>query len=199
MAIRSRRLIGFAIILVAVIAGVLLFSSHESGYELKFVLPSAAQLAEGSPVLINGNQVGHITKLAVQDGKATASNAASAPQASGDDLSAFFDRLRQKAQPGLDAADKEALVNIVMARTGQSRGEAEAVVANYQKTYDQAVAKYEELKVQAEQKAREVADATAKGVSRAAWAAVVVMLLGIAVSAVAGSFGFRSRVRHTAV
>lgn len=129
---------------------------------------------------------------AVQDGKSTAADAATTPQTSGDDLGAFFDRLRQKAQPALDAADKEALVNVIMARTGKSRAEAEQIATNYEQTYNQAVAKYEQLKVQAEQKAREAGDAAAKGVSQAAWAGVLVMLLGFAVSAVAGFLGRRS-------
>lgn len=68
---RTRAIAGAAIIVVAMFVGYALFSDG-SGYKLKFVLPSAAQLAEGSPVLINGNQVGHITDLAVQDGKAIA-------------------------------------------------------------------------------------------------------------------------------
>lgn len=132
---------------------------------------------------------------AVTDGKATAENAATTPQNSGNDLSAFFDRLRQKAQPGLDAADKEALVNIIVARTGKTRAEAEQIATNYEQTYNQAVAKYEQLKVQAEQKAREAGEAAAKGVSKAAWAGVVVMLLGLLVSAAAGFFGRRSSLR----
>lgn len=132
---------------------------------------------------------------AVTDGKSTAENAATTPQGAGNDLGAFFDRLRQKAQPGLDAADKEALVNIIVARTGKSRPEAEQMAANYEQTYNQAVAKYEQLKVQAEQKAREASDAAAKGVSRAAWAAVIVMLLGLAISAAAGFAGRRSGLR----
>ncbi len=132
---------------------------------------------------------------AVQDGKSTAADAATTPQTSGDDLGAFFDRLRQKAQPALDAADKEALVNVIMARTGKSRAEAEQIATNYEQTYNQAVAKYEQLKVQAEQKAREAGDAAAKGVSQAAWAGVLVMLLGFAVSAGAGFLGRRSALR----
>ena len=70
------------------------------------------------------------------------------------------------------------------------------MAANYEQTYNQAVAKYEQLKVQAEQKAREASDAAAKGVSRAAWAAVIVMLLGLAVSAAAGFAGRRSGLRN---
>lgn len=136
---------------------------------------------------------------ALKDGKSTAGDAASTPQDTGNDLSAFFDRLRNKAQPGLDAADKEALVNIIAARTGKSRAEAEQIATNYQRTYEQAVAKYDQLKAQAEQKAREAGDAAAKGVSRAAWAGVVVMLLGLVISGIAGFFGRRTAARREAV
>ncbi|CAN7161960.1 hypothetical protein LJR039_000165 [Pseudorhodoferax sp. LjRoot39] len=145
----------------------------------------------GKPEL-NPDTVKSQAEGAVQDGKAAAADAATAPQDAGNELSAFFDRLRKKAEPVLDAADKEALVNVIVARTGKSRTEAEQIAANYEKTYNQAVAKYQELKVQAEQKAREAADATAKGVSRAAWSGVVVLLLGLAVSAGAGFLGRRS-------
>ena len=133
---------------------------------------------------------------AVQDGKSTAADAATTPQTSDNDLGAFFDRLRKKAEPALDAADKEALVNVIVARTGKSRAEAEQIAANYEQTYNQAIAKYNELKAQAEQKAREAGDAAAKGVSKAAWAGVLVMLLGLAVSAGAGFLGRRHALRN---
>ncbi len=148
----------------------------------------------GKPEL-NPNQLKAQADAAVNDGKATANGAATTPQNSGNELGAFFDRLRQKAQPGLDAADKDALVNIIVARTGKSRAEAEQMAANYEQTYNQAVAKYEQLKVEAEQKAREAGDAAAKGVSHAAWTGVIVMLLGLAISAAAGFAGRRSGLR----
>ncbi|MFM9925028.1 hypothetical protein VLK31_18695 [Variovorax sp. H27-G14] len=131
-------------------------------------------------------------RAAATDGKATAGDAATTPQTSADDLAAFFDRMRQKAQPGIDAADKEALVNIIAARTGKSHAEAEQVANNYEQSFNQAVAKYNALKQQAEQKAREAGDAAAKGVSHAAWAGVIVLLLGALVSAGAGFMGRRS-------
>ncbi|WP_295537794.1 hypothetical protein [uncultured Pseudacidovorax sp.] len=133
---------------------------------------------------------------AAQDGKATGTEAATTPQNAGNDLAAFFDRLRQRAQPALDAADRDALVNIIMARTGKTRPEAEQIAANYEQTYNQAVARYEQLKVQAEQKAREAGDAAAKGMSRAAWAGVVVLLLGGLVSGASGFLGRRSARRE---
>ena len=136
---------------------------------------------------------------AVNDGKATGAAAATTPQAADTDLSGFFDRLRQRAQPGLEAADRDALVNIIVARTGKSRPEAEQIAANYEQTYNQAVAKWQQVKVQAEQKAREAGDAAAKAVSKAAWAGVFVMILGFLVSAGAGLVGRRSGVKHDAV
>jgi len=135
---------------------------------------------------------------AANDGKATGEAAATTPQTADTDLGAFFDRLRQRAEPALQAADRDALVNIIVARTGKSRPEAEQIAANYEQTYNQAVAKWQELKVQAEQKAREAGDAAAKAVSHAAWAGVVVMLLGLAVSAAAGFFGRRTGLRDEA-
>lgn len=146
--------------------------------------------AELSPEALKSN-----ANNAVKDGKATAEQAATTPQGAGNDLSAFFDRLRQKAQPGLDAADKDALINIIVARTGKSRAEAEQIAGNFQQTFDQAMSKYNELKAQAEQKAREAGDAAAKGVSHAAWAGVGVMLLGLLISAAAGFFGRRTALR----
>jgi len=136
---------------------------------------------------------------AVADGKNTGAAASTTPQNADTDLGAFFDRLRQRAKPGLEAADREALVNIIVARTGKTRPEAEQIAANYEQTYNQAVAKWEQLKVQAEQKAREAGDAAAKAVSQAAWAGVIVMLLGLAVSAAAGYFGRRTGLRDERV
>lgn len=133
---------------------------------------------------------------AAQDGKAVANQATSNPQAASGDLSAFFDRLKQKSQPSFDAADKEALVNVIVARTGKSKAEAEAIANNYEQTYKQAAAKFQEMKVQAEQKAREAAQATAKAVSKAAWAGVFLMLLGALVSAGAGHLGRRSNLKR---
>lgn len=145
---------------------------------------------------LNPEQLKAQANAALKDGQGTAKAAANTPQAADDDLAGFFERLRKKAQPGLDAADKEALINVIMARTGKSRAEAEQLASNYEQTYNQAVAKYEQLKVQAEQKAREAGDAAAKAVTKAAWAGVLVMLLGLAISAGAGFAGRSSGVKN---
>lgn len=145
----------------------------------------------GKPALDPSN-LKATAKDALGDGKSAASDAAVNPQNSANDLETFFDRMKQKAQPEMNATDKDALVNLIMARTGRSRADAEQVADNYEQTYNQAVAKYEALKQQAEQKARQAGDAAATGVSHVAWAGVIVLLLGAIVSGVAGFIGRRS-------
>ncbi|UST52850.1 hypothetical protein NF681_02720 (plasmid) [Comamonadaceae bacterium OTU4NAUVB1] len=165
------------------------FDFSEARKELESLLRQSGK-AELDPAVLK-SKAGE----ALKDGKAAAGDATAKPQDAGNELSAFFERLRNKAEPGLDAADKEALVNIIAARTGKGRAEAEAIASNYQRTYEQAVAKYDQLKAQAEQKAREAGDAAAKAVSQAAWAGVAVMLLGLAISAAAGFLGRRTALR----
>ncbi|MDC6133237.1 hypothetical protein PPH41_36590, partial [Burkholderia gladioli] len=129
---------------------------------------------------------------AMNDGKAAASDAAANPQQAPDELSDWFASLRQRANPALNAADKTALVNLIMARTGKSRAQAEQIADNYVQAYDQAVAKYQALKQQAEQRAREAGEVAARKVSQAAWAGAALLLLGMIVSGLAGFAGCRS-------
>ena len=130
---------------------------------------------------------------ATDDGKQTAQQAAGTPQQSDQQLSDWFARVKQEGQPALNAADKDALVNIVAARTGKSHDEAQQIVDNYAQTYQQAMAKFQQLKQETEQKAREAADATARGVSKAAWSALALLIIGGAIAFFAGLFGFARR------
>jgi phospholipid/cholesterol/gamma-HCH transport system substrate-binding protein len=68
---KSKATAAVASIVVAalILAGVIMVV-QASQYHVKFVLPSAAQLAKGSPVYINGFQVGNVSSLAYRDGKA---------------------------------------------------------------------------------------------------------------------------------
>lgn len=130
---------------------------------------------------------------AAQSGQAAAEDSAVRPQQAGQDLSQWWQRVQRNASPALDAADKEALVNIIAARTGRSQAEAQQIADNYEATYNKAMARYEELKKQAEQKAREAADATARAVSQAAWWSLAALLLGALIAAVFGNLGLRNR------
>ncbi|MBI0331756.1 hypothetical protein [Burkholderia plantarii] len=138
------------------------------------------------------SQLASAASAAAADAGSTASQAAANPQSSGTDLQAFFARLKAKAQPAMDAADRDALVNIIVARTGKSRQEAERIADNYVQAYRQARQQFQELKQAGEQKAREAGDAASAGVSRVAWFTVIVLLLGAIVSALAGLIGQRT-------
>lgn len=137
----------------------------------------------------------------VDDAQAGARDAAVDPQAASNELSDWFAKVRERGEPALAAADKDALANLIAARTGQSPEQARATAERYARTYAEAMAKYEQLKAQAEQKAREAAQTAAKGVSKAAWSSLIVLLLGGLIAFFAGRLGYRRQpvyaVAHT--
>ena len=134
----------------------------------------------GKPELQPG-AIQNEANVAVNQVQNAAGDAASDPANSDTAVSALLDRISKSGEKTFNAADREALVNIVMARTGKSRPEAEATVASYQQTYEKAQVQYEQTKAQAEQKAREVGQKTADGVASAAlWASLALLLSGLA-------------------
>ncbi|MDR6711628.1 ElaB/YqjD/DUF883 family membrane-anchored ribosome-binding protein [Pseudomonas hunanensis] len=124
--------------------------------------------------------------------------AAEDPTQAIDQLKQWFERVRKAGEPALSAADKEALVNIVAARTGKSQQEAQQVVDNYARAYQQAAEQVKVLKAQAEQQTREAAQIAASNVSKAAWGTLVTLLIGAALSFAVGRFALSSRQRRVA-
>ncbi len=106
------------------------------------------------------------------------------PQSADDVIQQFFG----KGGVG-EQVDREAVVNMIVSRTGKSREEANQIADNWMNTYQQAQQKWQQTKVQAEQKAREVADDTAKAVSTASILAFVGLVLGAATSGFAAKKG----------
>ncbi|WP_454253448.1 hypothetical protein [Pseudomonas sp. Marseille-Q7302] len=130
---------------------------------------------------------------AKQDAKNTAQNSANNPQQTDDQLNALLDRLQQRGDQAWNAADRQALVNLIKARTGKSDAEANAIVDKAQQTYQQAYAKYQELKAEADQKAREAADVAARKVSQASWVLLISLVVGGIVAAIGGALGRRTQ------
>lgn len=128
-------------------------------------------------------------KGAAGQSKQAAQGAAENPSASDEEFDSLLDRLIRQGKNVASEADREAVVNVVVARTGMSREEAMRTVQNWEKTYQQAQAKYEEVKKQAEQKARKVADQTAQAVSRASLWGFFALVLGAIASAYGGLLG----------
>lgn len=123
---------------------------------------------------------------AVNQAQNAAGDAASDPANSDNTVTSVLDRISKSGEKTFNAADRDALVNVVMARTGKSRPEAEQTVASYQQTYEKAQIQYEQTKVQAEQKAREVGQKTADGIASAALWAFIALLLSAIAAAIGG-------------
>ena len=125
-----------------------------------------------------------------KDVRSAASRVARDPQSFNRELESLFDQIQREGRETLRAVDREALVNLVMERTGQSRQEAAKTVKNWEQGYHQAYQRareeWDQAKAQAEQKAREWGDQAAAGIAKAAWWTFFTLLLG-AIAAAAGA------------
>lgn len=63
------RLYAACVAVTACVAGAV-YAVSENGYEIQIVMPSAANLVDGSPVQIEGHDVGEVTELITRDNKA---------------------------------------------------------------------------------------------------------------------------------
>ena len=66
----TKWLVGAVVLAGAVIAGGYLLATQHDGYEIKLVMPNAANLLDGSRVEIDGKPVGSVTKLETRDTQA---------------------------------------------------------------------------------------------------------------------------------
>lgn len=101
------------------------------------------------------------------------------------ETSSVIERLLSEGKNAAHQVDREALINIIIARTGTSRAEAARRVQYWEDSYQQAEQKFERTKKEAQQTAREAADKTARALSRTAlWG-----FLALALSALAAVIG----------
>lgn len=153
---------------------------EESGFSVDALISQGKQLLQqtGKPAL-------QPESLTNQADAATNSLTNATNTASPEDLESTIKRIISAGKDTVEQADRDALVNVVVARTGLSRSEAETRVNNWVQGYEKARAAYQKKKAEAAQKAREVADAAAKASAQAALAAVIALALG----ALAAGFG----------
>lgn len=127
-------------------------------------------------------------KGAVSGAKDAAQDAAQDPAAADAEFDSLLDKLLRQGEGVASEADREAVINVLVAR-GMSQEEAAKTVDNWQQTYQQGKAKAEQLKAEAEQKARVVADQTAEAVSTGALWGFFALLLGAIAAAIGGAAG----------
>lgn len=124
---------------------------------------------------------------AVADAKQAATNGVTSDA----DFTALIERLLTRGKEAASQVDRDALINVVMARTGLSRDNAAKRVAGWEATADQARVKAAQAADEAKQKAREVADATARNVSRAMLFAFLALAVGGLAACWGGAVGQR--------
>ena len=176
------------------IAGMAQQELEASGISLDDIKSEARKLLAqtGVPAL----QPGAVTdKATAAAGDLT--DAAAAAGASGEpamqDLQVTLQKIIASGKAVVDKADRDALVNVVMARAEVSRPEAEQRVDGWVQSYENASAAFEQRKSEAAAKAREVADAAAKASSQAALGAAAALILG-ALAAAMGGMSARRKV-----
>ncbi|MGE5354245.1 MAG: hypothetical protein ACM3P0_19315 [Acidobacteriota bacterium] len=126
---------------------------------------------------------------AMQDVTGSAGNAAQNPQSTGNEADNLIDRLFSRGQNIVNAADRDAAVNVIMKRTGKSREEANQIVDNWIQTYNQSKQKLSATKDTVIQKARETGDVVASAMSKAAIFAFIGLILGAVAAAFGGKLG----------
>ncbi|MFD2935071.1 hypothetical protein [Spirosoma flavum] len=150
----------------------------------------------GDPKL-NPNTLKNKADNAVNQASNTAERAASNPQAADEMANGFFSRLFKQGQSTVNAVDRQDAVNVVMKQTGKSRAEAEQTVDGWIKTYQQASAKFEQAKKDAEVKARQLADDAASAASKAAIFGFLGLLIGVFASGYGAKMGTDSKDDYT--
>ncbi len=121
---------------------------------------------------------------------AAAERLTSAPASPGsnvDDIQRAIEKIVASGSSTVEKVDRDALVNVVMARANLSQAEAEQRVDGWIKSYEEARATFERKMAQATAKAKEVADAAAKASAQAALAAAVALILGAVAAALGGA------------
>lgn len=162
----------------------------QSGISWDSIKRGAQQLLAqtGKPALQPG-ALEQQAKGAAKDASQSASQATATPASADQEFNSLMEKLLSRGKATASQADRDAVINVIVARTGMSREEAAKRVDNWEAAYQQTRAKAEQVAQQAKQKALEVADATAKNVSRAAlWGFFALVLGGIA-AAWGGSVG----------
>ena len=169
----------------------------ESGIDTSDIQGQVDQLLRqtGMPALQPENLQSRAQNAAGQ-AQSTAQNAAQDPNVANTDIKGLVNKVFGQNQDVADQAkNREALVNVIMSRTGKSRPEAEGIVNNYQQTYEQAKAKAAQLADEAKQKALAAADTARRGAAKGGLAASLALLLG----AVAAAFGGRNATPNEAL
>lgn len=127
------------------------------------------------------NNLEDAAQQAGQQVKQTADNPAQLDQ--------VLSRVFSSSDTIINDVDKEAVVNVLVARTDQSRAEAQQTVDNWSNQYQQAKQKISQVKQQATVQAKQTAEKVSSAISSAAIAGFIGLVVGAISGAVGGMLG----------
>jgi hypothetical protein len=113
-----------------------------------------------------------------REGKQAAEGAAQNPPMNDEEFEGVLERLLRRGK----AVDREAAINVLVARTDMSPAEAAQTVDNWTETYQRAT-------IQAAQQTRQAADVTAEAVAKSSIWGFLALLLGAAAAGCGGAIG----------
>jgi hypothetical protein len=121
--------------------------------------------------------------------KVSVQTTAANPNQTDEELISQLERMIREGKNAASEIDKDALTNVLVARTNMSRQEAEQTVDGWVRTYETATTKYNELKGEAKEQALEAANATAKAVSQASIWTFIALVFGASAAGIGGMIG----------
>jgi hypothetical protein len=133
--------------------------------------------------------LGKNTEKASENMKESVKESAANPQQADEELIPLLERMMKKGDKVASEIDKDAIANVLVARTDMTKQEAERTVEGWVATYEKATTKYNELKGQAKQQALEAADATAEAVSQASIWTFIALIFGASAAGIGGILG----------
>lgn len=112
-----------------------------------------------------------------------------------EEVMALVGRIFSNPEGTMNEEDRSSLVGLLVVNTSLSQEEAGKQVQLWERSAQKAKARYEAFKVEAEKRARNLAAATAKLLSDAAWIAFVATVLGASAAILGGHCGRRSELK----
>lgn len=138
---------------------------------------------------VSREELDRTQKQIEEDAKKTGTDILINPQSAGREIEDLIERTFSKTDSMISQVDQEALVDIVVKRTGKSREEANQIVDNWINTFQDLKRESSQLARRAEQKTREVSDSVASAISQAAIFLFIGLVLGAGAAAVGGKVG----------
>ncbi len=130
----------------------------------------------------DANQVANAAERNAQD-------AARNPYQSSEEINGVLDQIRNRGEKVINAADQDALVNVLVNRSDMTEQEARQAVQGWSSQYQQAMAEINQTLDQAGEKAEEIGEDVADGIGTAAIIGFFGMLLGAIAAYFGGIFG----------